>query len=82
MSTPAQPQDANRNFAAETFAIVVLLSATSGIVDAVALSRFGVFVANQTGNLVIVSLSLAKEQPVETQIASVLALLTFTIGGG
>lgn len=80
MSTPAQAQDANRSFAAETFAIVVLLSATSGIVDAVAFSRFGVFVANQTGNLVIVSLSLAKEQPVETQIASVLALLTFTIG--
>lgn len=72
--------DVVRSFTSETFAIVVLLSATSGIVDAVAFSRFGVFVANQTGNLVIVSLGLAKEQPVQTQIASVLALLTFTIG--
>lgn len=80
MTTPAQEQDANRDFAAATFAIVVLLSATSGIVDAVAFARFGVFVANQTGNLVIVALSLAKEQPIETQIASVLALATFTIG--
>jgi uncharacterized membrane protein YoaK (UPF0700 family) len=79
-STPATPDDVNRQFAAATFAIVVLLSATSGIVDAVAFARFGVFVANQTGNLVIVSLSLAREQPVETRIASVLALGTFTIG--
>jgi uncharacterized membrane protein YoaK (UPF0700 family) len=80
MTTPAQEQDAEREFATATFAIVVLLSATSGIVDAVAFARFGVFVANQTGNLVIVALSLAKEQPTETQIASVLALVTFTIG--
>ena len=80
---PAQPtpaEDADSRFAGSVFAIVVLLSATSGIVDAVAFARFGVFVANQTGNLVIVALSLAREQPVETQIASVLALVTFTIG--
>jgi len=80
MSPSAPHDDADQDFAAATFAIVMLLSATSGIVDAVAFSRFGVFVANQTGNLVIVSLSLAREQPVQTQIASVLALVTFTVG--
>ncbi len=79
-ATPAPAQDFNREYATATFAIVVLLSATSGIVDAVAFERFGVFVANQTGNLVIVALGLAKEQTLETRVASIIALVTFTIG--
>ena len=79
-ATPAPAQDFNRAYATGTFAIVVLLSATSGIVDAVAFERFGVFVANQTGNLVIIALGLAKEQSLETRVASVIALVTFTVG--
>ncbi len=79
-ANPGPPQDFNREYATATFAIVVLLSATSGIVDAVAFERFGVFVANQTGNLVIVALGLAKEQALETRVASVIALVTFTVG--
>ena len=58
----------------------MLLAATSGIVDSIAFARFGVFVANQTGNLVIVTLSLAGEQKTTTLVACSIALLTFTIG--
>lgn len=79
-ATPAPDEDFVRQYAPATFAIVVLLSATSGIVDAVAFERFGVFVANQTGNLVIAALSLAKEQTLETRVASIIALVTFTVG--
>lgn len=82
MANPPPPtgDDVDRRFAGATFAIVVLLSGTSGIVDAVAFERFGVFVANQTGNLVIVALGLAREQALETRIASIVALVTFTFG--
>lgn len=58
MAQPAPPPegDADTRFAGPAFAIVMLLAATSGIVDSIAFARFGVFVANQTGNLVIVTL--------------------------
>lgn len=69
-----------RSFTGSTLAVVLLLSATSGIVDAVAFARFGVFVANQTGNLVIVALGLAQEQSLQTRVASIIALVTFTLG--
>lgn len=62
------------------FAIVVLLAATSGIVDAIAFARFGVFVANQTGNLVIITLSLTGEQRASTLTACGIALVAFTVG--
>lgn len=72
--------DVERAFAGPLFAIVVLLAATSGIVDAIAFARFGVFVANQTGNLVIITLSLTGEQRASTLTACGIALVTFTVG--
>lgn len=82
MAQPASgPEgDADIQFVGPAFAIVVLLAATSGIVDAIAFSRFGVFVANQTGNLVVVTLSLAGEQKTTTLVACTIALVTFSIG--
>ena len=77
---PTPDGDADIRFAGPAFAIVVLLAATSGIVDAIAFARFGVFVANQTGNLVIITLSLAGEQKTTTLVACSIALLAFSIG--
>ena len=72
--------DVDRSLAGPLFAIVVLLAATSGIVDAIAFARFGVFVANQTGNLVIITLSLTGEQRASTLTACGIALIAFTVG--
>lgn len=81
MIGPAErSDDVDRALAGTLFAIVVLLAATSGIVDAIAFSRFGVFVANQTGNLVIVTLSLTGEQKASTLTSCALALIAFTVG--
>ena len=93
MAQPDQPQpdavaepdpvaggDVERSLAGPLFAIVVLLAATSGIVDAIAFARFGVFVANQTGNLVIITLSLTGEQRASTLTACGIALIAFTVG--
>ena len=72
--------DVERSLVGPLFAIVVLLAATSGIVDAIAFARFGVFVANQTGNLVIITLSLTGEQKASTLTACGIALIAFTVG--
>jgi uncharacterized membrane protein YoaK (UPF0700 family) len=84
MAQPDPPtgpgDDVDRRYAGPLFAIIVLLAATSGIVDAIAFARFGVFVANQTGNLVIVTLSLTGEQKASTLAACAIALLAFTVG--
>jgi uncharacterized membrane protein YoaK (UPF0700 family) len=78
---PTDPgDDVDRRYAGPLFAIIVLLAATSGIVDAIAFARFGVFVANQTGNLVIVTLSLTGEQKASTLTACGIALISFTAG--
>lgn len=77
---PGPGEDVDRAFATPIFAIVVLLSATSGIVDSIAFERFGVFVANQTGNLVVIALSLAGEQRATTLTACAIALVSFTAG--
>lgn len=61
-------------------AVVLLLSATSGIVDAVAYLRYHVFVANQTGNLVIVSLSFVDTNLESARVPSLVGLTAFTIG--
>ena len=72
--------DVERSLVGPLFTIVVLLAATSGIVDAIAFARFGVFVANQTGNLVIITLSLTGEQKASTLAACGIALISFTVG--
>ena len=61
-------------------AVVLLLSMTSGIVDVVAFLRYHVFVANQTGNLVIVALSFVDHSQVEYRTLSAVALIAFTLG--
>jgi len=77
---PGPGADVERSLVGPLFAIVVLLAATSGIVDAIAFARFGVFVANQTGNLVIITLSLTGEQKASTLAACGIALIAFTVG--
>ena len=77
---PEPGADVERSLVGPLFAIVVLLAATSGIVDAIAFARFGVFVANQTGNLVIITLSLTGEQKASTLAACGIALIAFTVG--
>ena len=60
--------------------VVTLLAAMSGVVDTVAYQRFGVFVANQTGNLVIIMVDLTTGRFDSTLIASLVSLVFF-IGG-
>ena len=61
-------------------AVVLLLSMTSGIVDVAAFLRYHVFVANQTGNLVIVALSFVDGAQVANRLPSFVALVAFTLG--
>ena len=79
-STIAAQADLDSRFFPQIVAIVLLLSATSGIVDAVAYQRFGVFVANQTGNLVIVAIDIMEQQATATTGLSLVALVSFIIG--
>ena len=67
-------------WARHALAVVFLLSATSGIVDAVAFLRYHVFVANQTGNLVIVALSFVDTYLADARIPSLVGLVAFTVG--
>jgi uncharacterized membrane protein YoaK (UPF0700 family) len=78
-STP-ETADLDGRFFPEVAAIVLLLSATSGIVDAVAYQRFGVFVANQTGNLVVVAVDFIDGQSALSAGLSLVALVSFVIG--
>jgi uncharacterized membrane protein YoaK (UPF0700 family) len=78
-STP-ETADLDGRFFPEVAALVLLLSATSGIVDAVAYQRFGVFVANQTGNLVVVAVDFIDGQSALSAGLSLVALVSFVIG--
>lgn len=75
---PGTDAGITRRYVPHVFALVLLLSATSGSVDAVAYARFGVFVANQTGNLVIVVLSVLEDNRDRQFEASLVSLVTFT----
>jgi uncharacterized membrane protein YoaK (UPF0700 family) len=79
-SLPTAEADLDARFFPEVVAIVILLSATSGIVDAVAYQRFGVFVANQTGNLVIVAVDVIEQTALASAALSLVALVSFVIG--
>ena len=61
-------------------AVVLLLSMTSGVVDAISYLRFQVFVANQTGNLVIAALSFTDQIDESARIPSLIALAFFVVG--
>lgn len=67
-------------WARHALAVVFLLSATSGIVDAVAFLRYHVFVANQTGNLVLVALSFVDSNLASSRMPSLVGLAAFTAG--
>lgn len=67
-------------WATPAFLAIFLLSATSGIVDAASFVRYHVFVANQTGNLVIVALSFADKALETARIPSMVGICTFVIG--
>ena len=82
MPTPEPPaeRDLDRSLLSAVLAGVIVLSAMSGIIDASSYQRFGVFVANQTGNLVIVALSLVSGEDSAQRDGSLVAVLSFTIG--
>ena len=70
----------DRRLLPAAMSLVTILAAMSGVVDTVAYQRFGVFVANQTGNLVIIMVDLTTGRFDNTLIASLVSLVFF-IGG-
>ena len=79
--TSGGEDDLDLRFLPPVVALVLLLAATSGIVDAVAYQRFGVFVANQTGNLVVVAVSATTGSGGNlTTGLSLVALVSFVVG--
>ncbi|MFM8773752.1 MAG: DUF1275 family protein, partial [Actinomycetota bacterium] len=87
MSTPSEPTDPpppggviDRRVLPAAVGLVMLLAAMSGVVDTVAYQRFGVFVANQTGNLVIVMVDATSGKVTTTLIASLVSLAFFVLG--
>lgn len=67
----------DRNLALAAIALVSLLSAASGAVDAVAYLRYDVFVANQTGNLVIIALGITESDQRSALLPSLVSFGTF-----
>lgn len=60
--------------------VIGLLSATSGAVDAFSFLHWEVFVANQTGNLVIMAMSIAGQPFPDALLGSALAFVGFVLG--
>ncbi len=71
--------DPRRSLALSAIALVSLLSAASGAVDAVAYLRYDVFVANQTGNLVIIALGITEADQRSALLPSLASFGTFLI---
>ncbi len=67
----------DRSLALAAIALVSLLSAASGAVDAVAYLRYDVFVANQTGNLVIIALGITETGQRSALLPSLVSFGTF-----
>ena len=67
------------SLALAAIALVSLLSAASGAVDAVAYLRYDVFVANQTGNLVIIALGITEADQRSALLPSLVSFSTFLI---
>lgn len=57
--------------------LVLLLAAASGGIDVVAYLRYDVFVANQTGNLIIIALGVTQGQQSDPVLPSVVSLAAF-----
>lgn len=78
--SPVSDPEIDSHLLPAAMSVVTLLAAMSGVVDTVAFQRFGVFVANQTGNLVIIMVDLTVARFDGTLIASLLSLVCFTFG--
>jgi uncharacterized membrane protein YoaK (UPF0700 family) len=59
--------------------LVLLLAAASGGIDVVAYLRYDVFVANQTGNLIIISLGITQGEQRDPVLPSVVSLAAFML---
>ena len=59
--------------------LVFLLAAASGGIDVVAFLRYDVFVANQTGNLIIISLGITQGGQSDPVLPSVVSLTAFML---
>lgn len=66
-----------RDEAIAVISMVILLAMSSGAIDVVAFLRYKVFVANQTGNLVIISLGVAEDDSSSTVMPSLVSLASF-----
>ncbi|MBI1352560.1 MAG: DUF1275 domain-containing protein [Actinomycetales bacterium] len=76
--TPNDPAGAGTTFRAPLM-VLALLTLTAGFADGYALSRYGVFVANQSGNIVHVGMGLVGQDPIWR--LSLLSILGFALGG-
>jgi uncharacterized membrane protein YoaK (UPF0700 family) len=59
--------------------LVLVLAAASGSIDVVAYLRYDVFVANQTGNLIIISLGITQSAANDPLLPSLISLAAFII---
>ena len=58
-------------------ALVLVLAAASGSIDVVAYLRYDVFVANQTGNLIIIALGITQSAASDPLLPSLISLVAF-----
>ena len=56
----------------------MLLATASGAIDVVAFLRYKVFVANQTGNLVVIAVGASDGNSSSTVLPSAVSLVSFT----
>lgn len=75
MTTDAAPT--HRKLVLSAVLMVFMLAAASGGIDVVAFLRYDVFVANQTGNLVIISLGVTQEGQKDPVLPSLVSLIAF-----
>lgn len=78
-SIPADPQDVYREFR-HPLLVLALTTATAGFVDAFAFLRYGAFVANQSGNAVLLGIGLAGRHAAWPESAA--SLIAFAAGTG
>jgi len=67
-----------RDFAATGIVLVMLLATASGAIDVVAFLQYKVFVANQTGNLVVIAVGASDGNSSSTVLPSAVSLVSFT----
>lgn len=73
------PARLHRELVTSAVLLVLMLAAASGGIDVVAYLRYDVFVANQTGNLVIISLGITQGGQSDPVLPSLVSLLAFMV---